>query len=140
MWSPFFDVEVYHVTPVTDRAGGSQLQVAGPLGTLRAILSRGKGTLLRLGVGEEAQYDVAILVRNLPTNQWFLAYQEAEPWLYAVVTDQKSGWYGSVFRVETVLPGHAQKSEYLFHVVLACTELKDADKVEYENGRLRAKQ
>ena len=133
-----YDVQLWHVTPVTDAAGGVQLQVTGPLGTIRALLSKARGWLRRLGVGEEVQYDVSVLVRNLPTNTWFFPYQNAEPWLYFVVTDQDSGWYGSVLRVETMVPSHGQQDGITYHVVCLCNKLEE-DKVQYINGQLVAK-
>lgn len=137
--SDLYTVQIWQVTPVTDAAGGSVLQVAGPLGTLRAILSRGSGILARLGIGEEVSYDVSMLVRNWPDNSWFFVYQDAEPWLYAVVTDVDSGWFGAILRVETVIPAHARRDDIAYHVVAGCTELTDSDKVVYVDGELTAK-
>jgi len=133
-----YEAQLWHITPVTDAAGGVQLQVTGPLGTIRALLSKAKGRLRRLGVGEEVQYDVSVLVRNLPTNTWFFSYQNAEPWLYLVVTDQDSGWYGSILRVETIIPSHGPQGGITYHVVCLCSELGE-DKVQYINDQLVAK-
>lgn len=134
-----FGAELWQVTPQSDLAGGSKLQVAGPLGTMRVILSRGSAALIRLGIGEGVTYDVSIMVRNLPDNAWFFTYQNAEPWMYAVVTDPASGWYGTIFRIETIVPCHSRTDDIAYHVVLGCTELKDSDKVAYVNGELVAK-
>lgn len=136
--SDLFNVSVWQVTPVTDLAGGATLQVAGPLGTMRVVLSRGMGILNVLGIGEEVSYDVSMLVRNWPDNSWFFGYQNAEPWMYAVVTDTDSGWYGSIFRIETVIPAHARRDDLAYHVVAGCMERTDADKVEYVDGDLVA--
>ena len=137
--SDLFNVQLWQVTPVTDLAGGSALQVAGPLGTMRALLSRGSGLLSRLGIGEEAVYDVSLLVRNWPDNTWFFAYQNAEPWMYCVVTDSESGWYGSILRIETIAPSHARRDDFAYHVVCGCSELTSTDKVSYADGELIAK-
>lgn len=137
--SDLYNVQVWQVTPVTDMAGGSTLQIAGPLGTLRVVLSRGSGILNLMGIGEEVTYDVSMLVRNWPDNAWFFVYQNAEPWMYSVVTDSESGWYGSVLRVKAIYPAHARRSDIAYHVVAGCTELTDADKVEYVDGDLVAR-
>lgn len=138
-YSDLFSVQVWQVTPVTDLAGGSTLQVAGPLGTMRVVLSRGSGALARLGIGEEVSYDVTMLVRNWPDNEWFFAYQAAEPWMYAVVTDSASGWYGAILRIETIIPSHTRSDDLAYHVIAGCVELTDADKVQYINGELVAR-
>lgn len=138
-YSNLFYVQLWQVTPVTDLAGGSTLQVAGPLGALRVILARGSGGLARLGIGEEVSYDVTVLVRNWPDNAWFFAYQNAEPWIYLVVTDGDSGWYGSILRIETIIPSHTRSDDLAYHVVLGCSELTDSDKVTYVDGELVAK-
>lgn len=136
MHSDLFQVQVYQVTPVTDLAGGSTLQIAGPLGTMRVILSRGAGSLNVMGIGEEVSYDVTMLVRNWPDNRWFFGYQDAEPWLYVVVTDADSGWYGAILRIETIVPAHARRDDVAYHVVAGCVERMDADKVAYVDGDL----
>lgn len=138
-YSDLFNVSIWQVTPVTDLAGGSMLQVAGPLGAIRAVLSRGSGVLTRLGIGEEVSYDVTMMVRNWPDNEWFFVYQNAEPWMYCVVTDTASGWYGSIFRIETIIPSHTRSSDLAYHVIAGCVELTDADKVQYVNGELVAR-
>lgn len=138
-YSDLFSVQIWQVTPVTDLAGGSTLQVAGPLGTMRVVLSRGSGVLTRLGIGEEVSYDVSMLVRNWPDNTWFFAYQAAEPWMYVVVTDSASGWYGAIFRIETIVPSHTRSGDIAYHVVIGCVELTDADKVQYVSGELVAR-
>lgn len=138
-YSDLFNVGVWQVTPVTDLAGGSTLQVAGSLGTLRVILSRGSGILNVMGIGEEVSYDMSMLVRNWPDNTWFFTYQDAEPWMYVVVTDSASGWHGSIFRIETIIPSHTRSDDIAYHVVAGCSELTDADKVEYVDGNLVAR-
>lgn len=137
--SDLFNVRVWQVTPVTDLAGGSVLQVAGPLGTLRGILSRGAGMLNVLPFAEETSYDVSLLVRNLPDNTWFFSYQNAEPWLYAVVIDSESGWFETVLRIEEIIASHARRSDLAYHVVAGCMERSDADKVVYVDGELEAR-
>lgn len=139
MHTDLFTAELWQVTSVTDAAGGVALQVAGPLGNLRVILSRGSGRLRMFGIGEEVNYDVSALVKNIQTNRWFFVYQEAEPWMYVVVTDGNSGWYGNILRVETIIPSHMRQGEFGYHVVLGCAILHDEDKVRYVNGVLEAK-
>lgn len=134
-----FTVEAWHVTPVTDAAGGVALQVAGPLGDIQGLLGRGKGVLRRLGIGEDVNYNISVLVRNFPDNQWFWTYQESEPWLYFVVTDTASGWYGAILRVETIVPSKRRQTDFTYHLIVLCTEMKGTDKVTYENGQLVAK-
>lgn len=134
-----FTVEVWHVTPVTDAAGGVTLQVAGPLGEIAGLLGRGKGRLRRLGIGEDVNYDVYVLIRNFPDNQWFWAYQESEPWLYFIVTDTTSGWYGAILRGETIVPSGRRQTDFSYHTICLCVEMKGTDKVKYEDGELIAK-
>lgn|GEM_PF-6678494 len=139
MHTDLFEVELWQVTTVTDTALSIQLQVIGPLGTAKVILSRGRNLFRRLPIGEEIEYDVAILVKNLTTNEWIWQYLDGDPkWLYVVVTDAESGWYNKVFRIEGVVKPHARRTQYQYHAVVLGKEMEQ-DKVWYEGGTLYAK-
>lgn len=143
MHSDLFVIELWQVTPTTDIGLGIVLQVSGPLCTAKVVLSRWRtrtrNLLRRLGIGEEVNYDVSVLFRNISYNANVWQYLGGDPkWLYFVVTDTDSGWYGKVFRIESVIPSHSRMSQFQYHTVALGKEM-EADKVYYESGTLRAK-
>jgi len=132
-------VELWQVTTATDVALSIQLQVTGPLGTAKVILAKPKHLFRRIPIGEEMEYDIAILFKNLRTNAWAWPYLDGDPkWLYVVVTDTESGWYGKVYRIEGVDKPAARSTQYQFHAIVHGKEL-DPDKVWYADGTLHAK-
>jgi hypothetical protein len=139
MHSDLFTVELWTVTSTTDIGLGVSLQVSGPLATAKVIISKAKYMLRKLGFGEETQYDTAVLFKNIPTNATAMEYIENEPWMYVVVTDTDSGWFGKVFRIEGVIASHMRRGQYSYHVVAYGKEMSQ-DKVWYQDGSLRAKE
>lgn len=139
MHSDLFEVELWSITPVVDMGLGVTLQPAGPLATAKVIISRGKHVLRKLGLGEETEYDTAILFKNIPTNETAFEYVENEPWMYVVVTDADSGWYEKVFRIEGIIPSHMRRYQHSYHAICYGKEM-DQDKVRYSNGVLTAKE